>query len=555
MPIKEPAHPMISAYAKQMEGGLLDRRAFLRLATLLGMSAGAAYGVAGLTPAFAQQQAPKKGGKLRILANLDDVSAPHAYSWGQEMFMRQVLETLTVTGADNVTRPLLLERWEASDDAKIWTLRLRRDVKWSDGRPFTADDVVWNLKHALDPASGSSFLSLFAGFIMEAYETDKKDDSGKPVTGHRLWRDDAIEKLDDHTVRLNGKSANVLVPEHLFHEQLFIIDPKDNGRFGPDSASTGPYRLVDFKKGQRCSMQARDDYWGEGPYIEELEWLDLGTDPNAQLAAIASKQVDGLIWVDNAALDTLRKLGHVQVYEAPSANTGAVRMRVTEKPFDDGRVRKAMRLAIDREAVLQLGLGGLGYLGEHHLVSKHHADYGAVVAPERDIEQAKKLLAEAGYPDGIDVELYLKSAPSWESKIVQSMLGQWAEAGIRVTMRPVPPAQYWEIWQKVPLGFTDWNHRPLGIMLYDLVLRTGGEWNESAYSNPDFDKLLDEAGATVELDERKKIMSKLEEILIEDGPLVQPVYRNVYTAYNKKLKNFSMHPSNYNYYKDMWIEE
>ncbi|MCK9551494.1 ABC transporter substrate-binding protein, partial [Aquamicrobium sp.] len=181
--------------------------------------------------------------------------------------------------------------------------------------------------------------------------------------------------------------------------------------------------------------------------------------------------------------------------------------------------------------------------------------YGAVVAPERDIEQAKKLLAEAGYPDGIDVELYLKSAPSWESKIVQSMLGQWAEAGIRVTMRPVPPAQYWEIWQKVPLGFTDWNHRPLGIMLYDLVLRTGGEWNESAYSNPDFDKLLDEAGATVELDERKKIMSKLEEILIEDGPLVQPVYRNVYTAYNKKLKNFSMHPSNYNYYKDMWIEE
>lgn len=550
----ENIHPKIPGLIDAMQKQTLNRRSFLRMATLLGLSAGAAYSIAGLSPAMAEAS-PKKGGKLRVLANLDDIAHPHAYSWGQEMFMRQVLETLTVTGADNVTRPLLLDRWEASDDVKVWTLHLRKDVTWSDGRPFTADDVVWNFLHALDPASGSSFLSLFASFIMETYETDKMDEDGQPITGYRLWRDDAIEKLDEHTVRLKGQRPNVLVPEHLFHEEFFIIDPRDEGTFGPDSYSTGPYRLVDFKKGQHCLMQAREDYWGSGPYISELEWLDLGTDPNAQLAAIVSGQVDGLMWVDNAALDTLKEAEHVQIYEVPSANTGAVRMRVTEKPFDDPRVRKALRLAIDREAVLQLGLNGLGYLGEHHLVSKYHADYGPVTPLERDVEQARALLAEAGHPDGIDAELYLKSAPSWESNIVQSMLSQWAEAGIRIKMRPVPPAQYWEMWKKVPLGFTDWNHRPLGSMLYDLVLRTGGEWNESAYSNARFDKLLDDVNATLDIEERRKIMTELEELIMEDGPLVQPVYRNVYTAYDKKLKNFSMHPSNANYYKDMWIEE
>lgn len=554
MDSKHIGHPMISRLAKEMDANKIDRRTFLRFATLLGMTATAAYGFAGLSPAEAAGE-PKKGGTLRILANLDDISDPHAYSWGQEMFMRQVLETLTVTGVDNVTRPLLLDRWEASDDVKTWTLFLRKDVKWSDGRAFNADDVIWNLKHALDPASGSSFVSLFADFLMEQYETDKKGEDGKPVVGHRLWSENAIERVDDHTVRLNGKIANVLVPEQLFHEQLFIIDPKDKGKYAVGSASTGPYLVAEYHKGQRCLMKAREDYWGAGPYISELEVLDLGTDPNAQLAAIASKQVDGLMWVDNAAIDTLRKLEHVQVYDAPSANTGAVRMRVSEKPFDDPRVRKAMRLAIDAEAVLQLGLGGEGYLGEHTLISKVHPDYGEVTPLKRDVEAAKKLLADAGHPDGIDVELYLKSAPSWESSIVQSMLPQWAEANIRVKMQPVPPSQYWDIWQKVPLGFTDWVHRPLGIMLYGLVLKTGGEWNESGYSNAQFDELLTKAGTTLDMDERRKIMSQLEEILLEDGPLVQPVYRNVFTAYNKKLKNFQMHPSNCNYYKDMWIEE
>lgn len=549
-------HPYISKLKKDFDSGGISRREFLRTATLLGVSAGAAYAMAGLgSEAMARAETPVKGGKLRVAARLGDISDPHTYSWGQQVFVRQCLEQLTLTGHDNVTRPQLLEKWEASDDLTTWTLYLRRDVTWArDGRPFTADDVVWNLRRALDPATGSSTVGLFAGFLMETYETDETDDSGAKKKSQRLWSETAIEKLDDYTVVLNGKAPNLAIPESLFHQQLFMMDPADGGSFGVGSNYTGPYEIVEYEQGKRCLMRAREDYWGGGPYLEALEWVDLGDDPNAHLAALASDQIDGWPSVDNAALAAASELPGMKVYEALTANTGAVRMRVDEPPFDNPLVRQAMRCAVDTTAVLQFGLGGRGYEGEHHFVSKVHPEYAAIPPVTRDVEKAKRLLAEAGHPDGIDAKLYLKSSPAWESQVVQTMIEQWKEAGIRIQMNPVPAAQYWEVWKKVPLGFTDWNHRPLGIMLYGLCFRTNGSWNESGYSNPEFDKTLLEAEGKLDVNERREVMAVLQQMLLDDGPVVQPVYRSIYGIYTDRLKNFTMHPTNYNYYKDVWLE-
>ena len=550
-------HPYVKELRKDLESGGISRREFLRSATLLGVSAGAAYAMAGLSPeATARAGTPVKGGKLRVAARLGDISDPHTYSWGQQVFVRQTLEHLTLTGHDNVTRPFLLEKWEASDDLKTWTLHLRRDVTWArDGRAFTADDVVWNLERALDPATGSSTVGLFAGFLMETYETGETDDSGAKKTSQRLWSDNAIEKLDDYTVVLNGKAANLAIPESLFHQQLFMMDPADGGNFGVGSNFTGPYEIAEYEQGQRCLMQAREDYWGGGPYLEALEWVDLGDDPNAHLAALASDQIDGWPSVDNAALVAASGLEGMEVYEALTANTGAVRMRVDAPPFDNPLVRQAMRCAVDTTGVLQFGLGGRGYEGEHHFVSKVHPEYADIPPVTRDVEKAKRLLAEAGHPDGIDAKLYLKSSPAWESRVVQTMIEQWKEAGIRIEMNPVPAAQYWEVWKKVPLGFTDWNHRPLGIMLYGLCFRTNGSWNESGYSNPEFDATLLEAEGKLDVNERREVMARLQQMLLDDGPVVQPVYRSIYGIYTARLKNFTMHPTNYNYYKDVWLEE
>jgi peptide/nickel transport system substrate-binding protein len=543
-------HPLIPTVKRQLVEGQIDRREFLRFATLLGMSAPAAYAFVGkvtgerLLPE-ARAQALPRGGTLRLGMRAQDIKSPHTYSWvASSNSARQVCDYLTVTGTDNITRPGLAEKWEASPDLKTWTLRLRRDVKWHNGRQFTADDVVWNLKRVLDPKTGSSVLGLMKGFILEEFETGEKDDKGNPKKSTRLWDANAIQKVDDLTVRLNGKTAQIALPEWLFHYPLLILDPAENGEFKVGSNGTGAFQMVANEVGRRQTFKARKDYWGGGPYLDTIEVIDLGDDPAAQVSALASKQVDGLMEAAIVQLDALQKLPHIQIYQITTAQTAVARVHPV-KPFDDKRVRQALKYAIDANAILQLSHRGLGSPGEHHHVSPIHPEYAKLPEFKRDVARAKKLLADAGYPNGIDTEIACKPEPAWELLAVQAMVEQWKEAGIRVKINVMPSTQFWEVWTKVTFGFTGWTHRPLGTMVLGLAYRSGVPWNESKYSNKDFDSLLTQAEGTLDVNQRREIMAKLQAILQDDGPIVQPVWRSVFTFYDKRVQGFKMHPTSY----------
>jgi peptide/nickel transport system substrate-binding protein len=545
-------HVLVPTLKRQLVEGQIDRREFVRYATLLGMAAPAAYafvakvtGAPLVTPAAAQGSLPK-GGTLRIAMRCQDLKSPHTYSWVESSnSARQVVDYLTVTGVDNVTRPSLIEKWEPSADLKTWTLRVRKSVKWHNGRQFTADDVIWNFKRVLDPKTGSSVVGLMKGFLLEDVDTGEKDDKGNPKKSSRLWDAGAIQKVDDFTVRLNGKTAQLAVPEQLFHYPFLILDPAENGEFKVGSNGTGAFTLVENEVGRRQVLKARKQgYWGGGPYLDQLEFIDLGDDPAASVAALASKQVDGLYGADIVQLEALQKIPHVQMYQVTTAYTATARMQPV-KPFDDKRVRQAMRYAIDSNAVLQVAHRGLGQPGEHHHVSPVHPEYAKLPPPSRDVARAKKLLAEAGFPNGIDVEIICRPQPAWELLAVQTMVEQWKEAGIRVKINVMPSTQYWEVWTKVPFGFTTWAHRPLGIMSLALAYRSGGPWNESKYSNPEFDRLLTQAEGTLDVASRREIMSRLEAILQEDGPIVQPVWRAIFTFHDKRVQGFKPHPTLY----------
>ena len=155
---ENPRHPFIPRLQSLLAARRIDRREFLRTSTLLGLSASAAYGIAAKITGEARlpqahAAALPSGGSLRIAMQVQALESPHTYSWYESDITRQVCEYLTRTDQDNITHPSLLRRWEPSEDLRTWTLHLRQDIKWHDGRPFVADDVVWNLRHVLDASS------------------------------------------------------------------------------------------------------------------------------------------------------------------------------------------------------------------------------------------------------------------------------------------------------------------------------------------------------------------------------------------------------------------
>jgi peptide/nickel transport system substrate-binding protein len=551
-------HPHIATLKTWLAESRIDRRQFLREASLLGLSATAAYafarGVDGIAAPAQAQAAMPKGGTLRIGLRVQELKNPHAYDWFQSEITRNVCEYLTKTGADNVTRPDLLEKWEASPDLKTWTLHVRRNVKWRKGRDFTADDVIWNLKRLLDPATGSSQLGVMSGYMLDRFDTGQKDDKGQPKMSFRPWDANFIERVDSHTVRLNLKAPQLAVPEHLFNWPAHMMDPEEKGVFEPGANGTGAFVLDEVKVGQKAALKARQGYRGPGPFLDAVEFIDLGDDPSAAIAAMAAKQIHGIREIDVVQLDAIKALPHIQIHEVVSARTGVARMRMDHKPFDDVRVRTAMKLAIDNDKVLQLAYRSLGVAGEHHHVCPAHPEYAKMPAFKQDVARAKRLLAEAGLPNGFETTIACKKDPAWEQAAVEAMVEMWKQIGVKVNVNVQPTAQYFQVWKTVPFGFTPWNHRPLGVMVLTQAYRTGSNNNESGYANPELDKLINEAEGVLDLEKRRALTAKIQDILQKDGPIVQPLWRSNITAFDKRVKGFVAHPSSMMFANELAIE-
>jgi peptide/nickel transport system substrate-binding protein len=534
-------HEYIPELREQYRTGEITRREFMRTATLLGMSAAAAASTVGGIGSAPVAHAQKRGGVLRIATRVQKMKDPATFDWiPMSNVARQIAEYLVFTDSDNITHPLLLEKWEASNDLKTWTLRLKKGLQFQLGgikrREFEAADVVWNLKRWLATETGSSIRGLMSYLSPEG-----------------------IEEVDRYTVKLHLSGPQMGVPEHLFHYPAHILPREWGGDFLKEPWGTGPFVLDKYVVGEQAVVKRRADYWQTGkPAIDEIRWLDLGDEEAAHVAALASKQVDLVSDLAVATIDVVERIGHASILEVKTAQTAVIRMRADKKPFDDVRVRNAIKLCQDHARLLEIALRGRGAEGADHHVAPVHPAYARESAPKQDIAKAKALLAQAGYPNGLDLEMDLKKQPNWEATCMQAFKEMAAPAGIRIKLNILPSPQYWEIWDKTTFGFTGWTHRPLDTMVLSLAYRCRdgkpGAWNETKWCDPAFEKMLDEAEGILDHKERRKVIAKVQVYQRENGTIGLPVWRSVLQAADKRLRNYRIHPNLYLHVNEAFIE-
>lgn len=554
-------HPFIPELREQLRKGAIDRREFLRTATLLGVSATVAYAMAGVVaggqavPA-ARAATPKKGGNLRVSMAVKEMTDPATYDWSEKGNQaRHITEPMVQIGKDGVARPHLAEGWEASEDLKIWVFRLRRGVKWSNGDDFVAEDVIHNFTRWLDPKTGSSNQGRFSS-LTKKVDTGKKDKDGKPVISI-VASEGALEKVDDHTVRFHLNTPDLSLPESLADYPALIVHRRfdeEGGDLSKNPVGTGAFTLKEFAVGEKCVLERRKDpYWGGEVYLDRITYIDHGDDPATAVAAMASGQADVHMRTSVEQLDTIKTLPGMKVYEAVTAQTGVARMRITEKPFDNKKLRQAIQACVDADRMLQIAYRGLGAPGEDHHVSPVHPEYAQLPKQKQDYALAKKLLADAGYPDGIDLKIDCVANPPWEQNTVKVLTEMVKPAGIRLAINIMPGGTYWDRWMSTPFGFTSWTHRALGVQVLNLAYRTGVAWNETAYSNPEFDRLLDEAGAILDANERRPVMAKLEKILQDDAVISQDFWRSAFISANERVQGIYAHVALEHHYNKVWL--
>jgi peptide/nickel transport system substrate-binding protein len=552
-----------------MRAGRLDRREFVRIAALLGVSAVSAYAIAGL-PAPAGAQTPelpfpepdseaKSGGTLRIAMQVMPMDDPATFTWVQASNqIRHTLEYLTITGSDNITRPMLAESWEAADDLRAWTFRLRDNVKWHNGETFTAEHVRWNFERWCDPKAGSanSSLSTFAA-LMEEIDSGQKDTDGNPLMVKRLVPG-AIEVLDQRTIRLNLRKAVLSVPEDLYNYPTAILHPSFKPPVGPDTLGTGPFRIAAYALTDHCTLERVTTFpdgspfvhWGAPVYLDQIHYIHF--DAEFQLIAFAAGQVDAVYELGFEQLDYARTLDGV-LLSAPSAQTLCCRFQIDQSPFDDVRVRQALVLAVDNKVVKEAVFPVDGSVGQNHHVAPIHPEFFELPVLERNVEQARTLLKAAGH-EALELKIVTGNTEGlWHQKVCEAIRNQLRDAGVRLDIEVLPPSEYWALWDKVPLGATPWTHRPLGTQALSLGYRSGVPWNETHFSSQAFDRALDEAETTLDPAGRRAKMERVERILQDASVMWQPVFRPVYMLVSKSVHGLTAHPTQFHQLQRVWL--
>ena len=420
------------------------------------------------------------------------------------------------------TVPDLAASWESDETGQVWTLYLEQGVKFHDGSDFTSADALYSIRRVLDPATGS------------------------PVRDKYLIIDEAnMTAPDDYTIVIPLHDVDVEFPSRLGDKRLAIIPEGSGDTIAETGIGTDAFYVVEQNPVGLTVLAAFDDYWEGPPGLAGIE-LHHVSGSAAVAQALLTDQLDyvgiGQIRAENFALFE----GNDDFTFLIQASGGftQIAMDVTQPPFDDLRVVQAFKLAQDRQETLEVVYGDSGDIACDTSVWKNDPFYLEQDCP-RDVERAVELLAEAGYPDGIDV--VLTTADTFPSMIGLAVAykEQAADAGIRVEINQVPADTYYPDHFGKNYFYMDWWGQRQAATGMKELFGCGSGNNMTKWCSEEFEQLLLDAGAELDFDKRKELLAQAQVLVAQESGTMNPVFFTAIDVFNSRVKGVTRNFTEY----------
>ncbi len=498
--------------------GKITRRDFLARTSALGLTAA-------LSPALlttsSQAATPKKGGVLRIGSahggttdTLDPAVSVNAFTGTMRL---SLCNTFVEIGPDGGLVPAIAESWESSPDVKTWTFKIRKGVEFHNGKTLDVKDVIASINHHRKKDAKSIAKTILKPIV------DIKNDG----------KDTLIFTLDQ---------PNADFPFILADINILMLSAKGDDVDWQSGTGTGAYMLDKFEPGVRLTLNRFPNYWNEGKgHFDRIEMLSIN-DVTARTNALMTGKVDLIDRPELKTVHMLAKKPGIRVDEVTSLGHYSIPMLTDVSPFDNNDLRMALKLALDREAVLKTLFRGHGALGNDHPISPGN-QYYAKELPQRkyDPDKAKFHLKKAGH-SSITVSLYASGAAFPESVDLSMLYKEHAaKTGVTINVVREPDDGYWvDVWRKRPWCFCYWRGRPTEDWMLSTAYSADAKYNDTNWRHERFNKLLVEARSELDKTKRREMYVEMQHIIRDEGGVVVPIFNNYLLACNEKLRHGPM---------------
>ncbi len=492
--------------------GHLSRRDFIRFAVASGMTVA---GASALWSSSVAAATPKRGGTFRLGMHDGNTSDTHDPGTYLSFSIIQMAHThrsyLTMITPTNELGPDMADSWSATDDASEWTFNLNKNATFHNGKPFTADDAIASLNHHRGEKSTSAAVALL-----------------KDVTD--------IVKNDEHSITVKLSGGNADFPWLMTDYHIAMCPANADGTIDWQSGvGAGPYKIVDHEFGVGTKLVRHDGWHLEGAYFDEVE-LTVLNDPNARQTALVTGDVDAITQLELKTLALLKRNKNIAIDNVPSGAAITMPMFCDTAPFDDVKVRLALKLAIDREEIIKKIAFGTAIPGNDVHVSPNMPYWADLPQRKYDPDKAKALLKEAG-KEGLEVSLSVAdSVYSGAVDLCVLYSEQAKAAGIKINVVREPNDGYYsDVWLKKPFCMVQWGARPTPDQMLSLAYKDDAAWNESRWKNPRFNELLLLAKAELDDAKRTEMYREMQQLARDDGGTIIPMFTNFVYARRKNV--------------------